>query len=1071
MLKKYLALMAAMLLAATLSGCGSSGGSGGDGTVAPPGDKALNAGVQAASLPVGGAGNNLAQATVGTPTAADNAIKAVGAVVCINCHEGFSWSAAIVSAYLGGAHVLHSTGIDQTTARASGCAKCHDPIGDGLTLESRVDAAYVPAGGLAVVGCEACHGAGGNHYGTGPIPNFNPDYEVCGQCHNAIDTPTTPIDHVPYHPIGNNILDNYKLSKHHTGTVRNSDYCMRCHSDEGYRTYIELTVGLDKTELEAAMAAKPAVGTDPIQCRTCHDPHSNSLRLAATIVNRDSNGAHITDTTGKDTDDNNVRLTAQAFSASFNLCTSCHMNFLTYTWDQAAQKFTYMQDTTKTLQHSGGLGGVVHFDDPATPAVEGFNINAGDEFACLNCHDPHGATKFTQAEAVGIAEEWGNTEGFHGDYKGPAFEHGCTPCHTPLGIAALAKGAAYAEVSTEVRSIGCVGCHDLQNRNAANDGFELGVRRILPEFAFKNARTLYEEAIKTDPNATLSTVEGLGDSALCMTCHSGRESTASVDAKIAATPGGPYTFSNIHYLAAGATLFGNLAKGGYEYAGKSYSSKFEHVDSNDLCVECHNVHSGHLYLTSPGTGQTGCDNCHTNVVDTGNYETDVLAVRDIRMAGSYVDYDGDGNTTEGMYYEVQGLQDILLAEIQAYALNTIGTGIDYDPSAYPYFYEAGTTTQYKKFDAKLLRAAYNLQVSIKDPGSYAHNGTYIIELLYDSIEDLGGLAAVSGLTRDAEGHFNAADEPFRHWDSDGEVEFECSRCHSSEGAAYFLDPTQGNGATLISQYQRLYTKGISAGLACEVCHQAPFGNIGGGTPADPARRQPTQVIFPSGVVLTADGANGTVNASAFFLNDSKLCMTCHQGRSSTDTVNDRIAAGNIGFSNIHYFAAAASFFGNEVRGGYQYAGKTYADRMTFPAFHDGFGFTTCAGCHMSGAPTHDFTPDVVNICGGCHGFVAGAPAQTAEYLAGSPNMHYNDIQTLKAELATVLANSGVTFLPGYPYFENITNAAQTKAAYNWQVADKEPCGFIHNPYYIKQLLYDSIVDLSGGTVTPSVPRP
>ena len=34
---------------------------------------------------------------------------------------------------------------------------------------------------------------------------------------------------------------------------------------------------------------------------------------------------------------------------------------------------------------------------------------------------------------------------------------------------------------------------------------------------------------------------------------------------------------------------------------------------------------------------------------------------------------------------------------------------------------------------RLLQAAYNFQVTLKDPGGYAHNGKYHIELLYDSI--------------------------------------------------------------------------------------------------------------------------------------------------------------------------------------------------------------------------------------------------------------------------------------------------------------------------------------------------
>jgi hypothetical protein len=36
----------------------------------------------------------------------------------------------------------------------------------------------------------------------------------------------------------------------------------------------------------------------------------------------------------------------------------------------------------------------------------------------------------------------------------------------------------------------------------------------------------------------------------------------------------------------------------------------------------------------------------------------------------------------------------------------------------------------------LLKAAYNYQVVQKDPGGYVHNPTYMLQLLYDSLESL-----------------------------------------------------------------------------------------------------------------------------------------------------------------------------------------------------------------------------------------------------------------------------------------------------------------------------------------------
>jgi hypothetical protein len=45
----------------------------------------------------------------------------------------------------------------------------------------------------------------------------------------------------------------------------------------------------------------------------------------------------------------------------------------------------------------------------------------------------------------------------------------------------------------------------------------------------------------------------------------------------------------------------------------------------------------------------------------------------------------------------------------------------------------------------LLRAAYNYQYVAKDPGAFAHNAEYILQILYDSIKDVGG--DTSGMER------------------------------------------------------------------------------------------------------------------------------------------------------------------------------------------------------------------------------------------------------------------------------------------------------------------------------------
>ena len=38
----------------------------------------------------------------------------------------------------------------------------------------------------------------------------------------------------------------------------------------------------------------------------------------------------------------------------------------------------------------------------------------------------------------------------------------------------------------------------------------------------------------------------------------------------------------------------------------------------------------------------------------------------------------------------------------------------------------------------MLRGAYNYQYVAKDPGAFAHNGLYVIQVLIDSIDVVGG---------------------------------------------------------------------------------------------------------------------------------------------------------------------------------------------------------------------------------------------------------------------------------------------------------------------------------------------
>ena len=230
---------------------------------------------------------------------------------------------------------------------------------------------------------------------------------------------------------------------------------------------------------------------------------------------------------------------------------------------------------------------------------------------------------------------------------------------------------------------------------------------------------------------------------LCLMCHQGRTASVTVDRALASLNLGDdeasdrIRFQNIHYFAAGATLFGSEAKAIYEYPNKEYAARFAHVEGVDTCVACHDPHA-----LEPNTA--ACAGCHTG-----------QALEEIRMT-STADYDGDGDTAEGLKGELEGMSELLYAAIQEYA-STNSQGIVYDPARHPYFFldangddaadvnDEDAPIGYTAFTPTLLKAAYNYQYVQKDPGAYVHNFAYVAQALYDSIEDLGG--TVQGLTR------------------------------------------------------------------------------------------------------------------------------------------------------------------------------------------------------------------------------------------------------------------------------------------------------------------------------------
>jgi hypothetical protein len=298
---------------------------------------------------------------------------------------------------------------------------------------------------------------------------------------------------------------------------------------------------------------------------------------------------------------------------------------------------------------------------------------------------------------------------------------------------------------------------------------------------------------------------------------------------------------------------------------------------------------------------------------------------------------------------------------------------------------------------------------------------------------------------------------FTYWNREGEVPTACAACHSQPG---FIDFLGADGSTP----GKVDSAGaINAPIGCASCHTS-------------AAHALDSVTFPSGVAV--DG-----------LSASATCSVCHQGRQSGDAVvaatgdkgEDEVST-DLAFINIHYGVAASIMHGADVRGGYHYPGRSYAGR-----FGHVRSFSTCVDCH----DPHT-TQVATDSCMACHRGVEDIRAIRTRHGDfdgdgdASGGIHA-EIVGLQAQLyaairayAAEVAGNPVVYANRFPYFfadadgdgeiapedAVMANRYQSwtprllKAAYNYQVAAKDPGGYVHNPAYILQLLHDSLESLS-----------
>lgn len=757
-----------------------------------------------------------------------------------------------------------------------------------------------------------------------------------------------------------------------------------------------------------------------------------------------------------------------------------------------------------------------NWNDPAVHGAKYWALVNGTDASALNCMACHGA----ELKGRGIAVSCQNCHstgvpnvGGHQDQSltNPAWQrpgnwnNACVRCHTNGGFndwtgndASLADyddepytGAVTTAASwvAEDGPLKCASCH---NATAMN----------LTKIVFPSSKVI------TTDNAT----------ALCGQCHMARESTVSINAKIGSTEldaqiaVASNSFANPHYFGAAATMFGSDVKGWAEYPNLPYTGTNKHAVNEASCVSCHDAHTGTVSVTA----QT-CGRCHFDET-TGQPITTFAQLEEQRQFGFEGDIDGD-TVVESLKHEIEGLEETLYVAIQTYTTDIVATDICYNGASHPYYYEdsdadgtCATTTAFKKFTPRLLRAAYNNKFAHAEPGAWAHNPRYAIEILYDAIRDLkAGMvakrvtagatatdaqAAVDALVpfagfRSFNGHFGGARAaaPYRafvysaassypNWTG-----FSSGACYQCHGGETGLNEYLAGGPTSWTFSMKKVT-----GLECTTCHAPQAGDT-----AFNRIRTIATVSFPPQKNATAPVSPGVVTYAAADLPEGfAICATCHSGRENGQSIVNKIGttpddSWTLSFTNPHYLGAAGVLLGTNAKVMYEYPAKTYAGNpVNWGSPYGSPHGASCTGCHDPKGSKHTFEVDMA-YCATCHvGGYALAPKE-------------EEVETLKTELyaaikAYATSQSKTVCYNGasHPYWfadddsdgtcntaagNALLNPKALRAAFNYKWAEAEPGAYAHNLEYMLQVLFDSIEDLGGtpdglGGLRPaSIPRP
>lgn len=697
---------------------------------------------------------------------------------------------------------------------------------------------------------------------------------------------------------------------------------------------------------------------------------------------------------------------------------------------------------------------------------------------CVQCHDIKGQEWLYSRH--GNAEPEGSPHSPH-----RPGESSCADCHNPLNDGDLIE---FAFNTQEKRRdvIGCESCHGGGSRHYGlgpieypkpapeicgpchnRDDGHAGTDKLIYDkwLTSRHAESLHGEdhnpcqRCHTNEGALASNVAGYtGDKDVLGTSDDlGRRAPEAIPEEDV-TVVGCATCHDVHKAGQLRKVWSSNEDNDYLWDPNENGSN---NDQFDLCTSCHVLYNDEGTLVGSGSVASGTapfyhETAWFRIIGTTHYDQPTDTDRCNSRAESMI---------EG--YNIRWQDDNPCFDCHGHEFRTAtrpypGDDDRDDPTIWTEW--ASSAHAGHIFQVKLEAAADEAGVS--DPGDAPRSTDVVDAVMFAGATDDTG----EGWT-----HYN--------WDHPGRAS--CQRCHTATGLVNFLDADineeeydQNNNdfSHLIMWNENDDGCGSPQNevLYCWGCHtNAPDGEL----------RNPGELTLDF-VYLDEDEAEGEPEFVVLpDKGNSNVCGACHSGRGNDTSIKQSIIEDDRSsrFAG-HHAPTAGSLYAEVVHTGFEFTGQDYTPVSYFS--HDDIltngdspetGDGPCVGCHMDGTADHTFEAvehdDEGNIesinnqalCNTCHG-TSMTPIVLADQKAQFEDTRdlfdayiLNDITNyldtdVKANYETV---------PGNAYGANQNNIYM----------HEEPCIYVHNRFYGKRLIFDSIDWLDNGVLNGTITIP